>query len=148
MKNCQNNLAVFHFVRGRGLDSYRICSGCKIFYSKYRQPLAKAPCIRFFTSTDYSTSSYLKYTLCAGEDLNLHGLLHQFLRLARLPITPPAHTMYFKFQRLCEIVSHTISPTNYATRAYIERVKDSILYAVRHELFVVACHSFHIVTNC
>ena len=28
---------------------------------------------------------------CWGGDLNSHGLLHWFLRPARLPITPPQH---------------------------------------------------------
>lgn|GEM_PF-3010825 len=30
-------------------------------------------------------------TRCPGEDSNLHGLLHQFLRLACIPISPPGH---------------------------------------------------------
>ena len=33
------------------------------------------------------------FHLCPGEDLNLHGLLHYHLKVARLPITPPGQTL-------------------------------------------------------
>src|SRR3989344_4600372 len=38
----------------------------------------------------------ISYRWCPGEDLNLHGLLHKNLNLARLPITPPGQRENYK----------------------------------------------------
>ena len=63
--------------------AYFITLSPKIKYFVYQKTLTK----QGFYVEHFCRCLYL----CAGEDLNLHALRHQFLRLAWLPITPPAH---------------------------------------------------------
>gem|GEM_PF-5681798 len=50
--------------------------------------------------------------LCPGEDLNLHLLRDQFLRLARLPITPPGQVQkYYFIIKKKETLNQNSTPT-------------------------------------
>ena len=98
------------------IESFFLCAGeefhCSFVYSlcfgTLRFQRSKAPASTtgktIVFPDPFSCSSPFLYTkrlniiesffLCAGEDLNLHGLLRLLLRQVRLPISPPAQIFY------------------------------------------------------
>lgn len=90
--------SVLCFVGGRVGQALACCRRSSLRSALLLRPRLPPGCPQFAFESSLAdkqnrprTRPGLICLLWAGEDSNLHVLRHQLLRLARLPISPPAH---------------------------------------------------------